>query len=169
MAIERRAFLRSAAAGTLALLPLPVLAQDSVVTLVVDPTDPIANSEPGRWAAGELRSAMRARGLDVQQAASVSSAPTGPVIVLASTGAPATAALAAGGALPEGPEAVLLMPGMLDNRAVLLAAGSDALGLVYAATELAERVRSSPTAVEGLELGPAVAERPANRIRSVAR
>jgi hypothetical protein len=31
MAIERRAFLRNAAAGTLALLPLPVLAQDAVV------------------------------------------------------------------------------------------------------------------------------------------
>jgi hypothetical protein len=70
MAIERRAFLRSAAVGTLALLALPALAQDAVVTLVADPTDPVANSEPRRWAAGELRSAMRARGLDVQQAAS---------------------------------------------------------------------------------------------------
>jgi hypothetical protein len=169
MAIERRAFLRNAAVGTLALLPLPALAQDAVVTLVADPTDPVADSEPGRWAAGELRSAMRARGLDVQQAASVRSAPSGLVIVLASTGAPATAALAAGRALPEGPEAMLLMPGMLDNRAVLLAAGSDALGLVYAATELAERVRSAPSAAEGLELGAAVAERPANRVRSVAR
>jgi hypothetical protein len=78
MAIERRAFLRNAAVGTLALLPLPALAQDAVVTLVADPTDPVADSEPGRWAAGELRSAMRARGLDVQQAASVRSAPSGP-------------------------------------------------------------------------------------------
>src|ERR1700731_4651727 len=106
MALERRAFLRSAAVGTLALLPPPALAKD-----------PVANSEPGRWAAGELRFAMRARGLDVRQAASVTSAPSGLVIVLASMGAPATAALAAGRALPEGPEAMLLMPGMLDNRA----------------------------------------------------
>ena len=75
MAIERRAFLRSAAVGTLALLGLPALAQDAVVTLVADPTDPVANSEPGRWAAGELRSAMRARGLDMQQVASITSAP----------------------------------------------------------------------------------------------
>ncbi|MBV9562413.1 MAG: hypothetical protein JOY90_18510, partial [Bradyrhizobium sp.] len=169
MGIERRAFLRSAAVGTLALLPLPALAQDAVVTLVADPADPVANSEPGRWAAGELRSAIRARDLDVQQAASLVSAPSGLVIVLAGMGAPATAALAAGRALPEGPEAVLLMSGILDNRAVLLAAGSDALGLVYAATELAERVRSAPTAAEGLELGATVAERPANRVRSVAR
>ena len=169
MAIERRAFLRNAAVGTLALLPLPALAQDAVVTLVADPTDPVANSEPGRWAAGELRSAMQDRGLDVRQAASVTSAPGGLVIVLAGMGAPATTALAAGRALPEGPEAMLLMPGMLDDRAVLLAAGSDALGLVYAATELAERVRSAPAAAEGLELGAAIAERPANRVRSVAR
>ena len=96
MAIERRAFLRGAAVGTLALLPLPALAQDAVATLVADPTDPVANSEPGRWAAGELHSAMSARGLDVQQATSVTSAPSGLVIVLASMSAPATAALAAG-------------------------------------------------------------------------
>ena len=77
MAIERRTFLCSAAVGTLALLPLPAPAQDAVVTLVADPTDPVTNSEPGRWAAGELRSAIRARGIDVQEAASVSSASNG--------------------------------------------------------------------------------------------
>ncbi len=39
MATERRAFLRNAAVGTLALRPCPVLARDPAITLVTDATD----------------------------------------------------------------------------------------------------------------------------------
>ncbi len=163
MAIERRGFLRSAVAGTLAMLPLSALAQDDAVTLVTDPADPVAGSEPGRWAVSHLRTALTARGLDVREATSVAAA-AGTIILLSGSGAAPT-----GIAVPDGPEAVLLTPATIQGRTVLLVAGSDALGLVYAATELADRVRTAVSAGGGLQLGAAMAEQPANRVRSVAR
>ncbi len=169
MPIERRRVLQQGAAiGTLALLPRPAPAQGATVTLVADPADAVAGSEPGRWAADHLHEALAARGLDVRRAGSVAAAPPGPVLVLAGTAAPGIAA-AAGIPVPDGPEAVLLAPGTIDGRAVLLVAGSDPLGLVYAATELAERVRDAAGATEALQPGAATAERPANRVRAVAR
>ena len=169
MAIERRGLLRNAVMGTLAMLPLPALAQGEVVTLVSDPAEPVASSEPGRWAAAHLRTALTARGLEVREATSAVGA-TGTVILLTGTGGALTAAaLPAGTVAPGGPEAVLLAPGSVDGRPVLLVAGSDPLGLVYAATELADRVLNASNAGEGLQLGAAVVERPANRVRSVAR
>ena len=163
MAIERRGFLRSAVAGTLAMLPLSALAQDDAVTLVTDPADPVAGGEPGRWAVSHLRTALTARGLDVREATSVAAA-AGTIILLSGSGAVPT-----GIVVPDGPEAVLLTPATIQGRMVLLVAGSDALGLVYAATELADRVRTAVSAGGGLQLGAAMAEQPANRVRSVAR
>ena len=52
---------------------------------------------------------------------------------------------------------------------MLLAAGQDARGLVYALLELADRVRNSADAGAALTLPAMVAERPANVVRSVTR
>ena len=169
---QRRDLMRGAAVGMLAVLPLPALAQDAVVTLVADPADPVANSEPGRWAAGELRSRYDGPG----------------------------PRRAAGGLRHLGPERTgyrprrhrrardsrarrgtrrpagrsgsgrCSMPGMLDNRAVLLAAGSDAAGprlcrhrIGRAGPQCARRGRGTCSSA------PPSLERPANRVRSVAR
>ncbi len=139
------------------------------MTLVADPTDQVATSEPGRWAIEQLRAALASRGLIVQQATSPAAALGGPVIVLGGAKSPVMAALAGGAAVPDGPEVVVLGSGMVDGRTALIVAGSDAAGLVYAATELADRVRTAPNAADGLQLGAILVERPANRVRAVAR
>ena len=58
---------------------------------------------------------------------------------------------------------------MAGGKPVLLASGGDALGLVYAALELADRVRYAANPMAALQLANAETERPANRIRSIAR
>ena len=169
MPIERRAFLRTATATTLATFSLPALAQGAPVTLIVDPADAVGSSRPGRWAAQHLAGALTSRGLTVHRAASLTEAQGGTIIVLAGTTSPSLPTLAPGTTIPDGPEAVLLTPATVDGHAVLLAAGSDPAGLVYAGTELADRVTTAASALEGLQLGSAIAERPQNRVRAVAR
>ncbi len=58
---------------------------------------------------------------------------------------------------------------MAGGKPLLLASGGDALGLVYAALELADRVRYAANPMAALQIAKAESERPANRIRSVAR
>ncbi len=168
MDFKRRDILRGVAIGAFAALPLPALAQRTMITLVVDPADPVATSQPGRWAAEHLRAALTARGCAVQQATSSAAAAGGSVVMLGGAKSPAMAALL-GVSVPDVPEAVVLGSGMVDGRSALLVAGSDPAGLVYAATELADRVRTAPNPAEELQLGATLVEQPANRVRAVAR
>jgi hypothetical protein len=173
MTIERRTFIgQGAAAGMLALLPLPALAQSGRVELVVVPADSIVESAPAQWAIGNLRTALTARELPSEVVGSVTDTSVGATIILLAGATHPLAvrvADAAGVALPTGPEAVALVGATLDGRSVLLVSGSDPLGFVYAATELADRVRCADPADSALRLGEAVLERPANRVRAVAR
>ena len=166
---QRRELMRGAAVGVLAALPLPALAQGADVTLVADPADPVAQSEPGRWAIEQLRTALTSRGFAVRQASDVAAVPGGAVIVLGGVTSPAMPALTGNPALPGGPEVVVLGAGAAGGRTVLVAAGSDAAGFVYAATHLADRIRTAPDAADGLRLGDTLVEQPANRVRAVAR
>ena len=61
------------------------------------------------------------------------------------------------------------MPGEVEGRSVLLAAGTDARGLVYALTELTDRVQCLPTWRSAFEFAEPAVERPASRIRSIIR
>lgn len=109
-----------------------------------DPADPIASSAPVRWAASYLDSALAKRGLAVK-------------VTAAGRGAPAAAGLG----LPDAAEAWAIAPA----KDGVLAAGSDARGLVYALLEAADRVENGqPAAPDKPEI-----QRPANRVRSVAR
>jgi hypothetical protein len=67
--------------------------------------------------------------------------------------------------MPNSPEALAFAPGRLGSRPVLLAAGSDPRGLVYAVLELADRARYG----SALDFSAPVVEKPANAIRSCAR
>ncbi len=114
--------------------------------------DPVASSPPARWAMQQLQDALAARGVS-----------GGPPVVAAGLSSPAAREILKG-AVPTGPEALALAPGMIDGRPVVLAAGSDPRGLVYALLELADR------GAHGVEFSSApLIERPANVIRSVTR
>jgi hypothetical protein len=70
---------------------------------------------------------------------------------------------------PTEAESLCLVQSEVGVRALLLAAGNDPLGLVYALTELADRARCLGVGLAALEFVQPVIERPASRTRSVMR
>ncbi|MCP8939447.1 hypothetical protein NK718_13055 [Alsobacter sp. SYSU M60028] len=115
-------------------------------------------SSPVAWAAEHLRRALAAR--------DIASAPNAATVVTLALGsdAPARAAASAAGvALPDAAEAMALLPA---GQGVL-AWGADERGLVYALTELADRVSHGADPLFGPDL-PLV-EQPSARVRSIAR
>ena len=76
---------------------------------------------------------------------------------------------AAGISLANGPECLAIARGKIGPRPVLVAAGSDARGLVYALLELADRIRLANEPLAALKAVKPVSEQPANPIRSVMR
>src|SRR5262249_46144659 len=72
-------------------------------------------------------------------------------------------------ALPDLPEALALVRGKLKGKQVLLAGGTDVRGLMYALLELADQLKFAPNPIQELDRTPAVVQRPANKVRSVAR
>jgi hypothetical protein len=160
--INRRRFLKTA--GTLAALSGSSAAAAPAVSLIVDPSDSVANSAPAKWAAQELERSLMAVGGSVQICRNLSEAKQGNQCVVAagSRSAAAQDLLKRGGAsIPESPEALGLVPG---SRA-LLATGYDTRGLVYALLDLADRVQNGAPLVPAK---PSV-EKPHNRIRSWTR
>jgi hypothetical protein len=141
------------------------------VVIVRDPDDAVSSSSPVGWAAEQLREAILAGGLGAEVVSA--SVPTpARVCVFAAGSASALGeriANAAGVALPTEPEALALVPGQLDGQSVLLAAGTDVRGLVYAILELADRVRHSTDPLAALTLVTSIVERPANPIRGINR
>ncbi len=160
--MNRRRFLQTA--GSVAALGGSTAAAVPRVSLIVDPDDPIANSGPAKWAAGELVRALKASGTTVQRFGSLSQAGQGTQAIVSAGAQPPLARdllQRAGVSIPQQPEALALVPG---DKA-LLAAGHDARGLVFALLDLADRVQ------QGAALLPAKAEveKPHNRIRSWTR
>ena len=152
---SRRDFLKTTTTATTAvaaasLLPVTLSAKDGTpargVAIILNPED--GKAKPAQWAAMEFRNALRNRELAADIFPDVQQAPAGFECVVAATGSssPGRKALAASGvSLPSVPEAVALARAILDNRRILLAAGSDVRGLVYALLELADRVNFPPS------------------------
>lgn len=142
------------------------------VSIALDPADPVAGSPPARWAAKELEDALSLRGVSVRRYEQVAQVPAGDLWVVAAglSTAAARELLSGGGVrVPAVPEALALAPGRLAGKPVLLAAGHDTRGLVYALLDLADRVETASDPLAALAIPKAVAEQPANRVRGVAR
>src|ERR1051325_7293341 len=160
--INRRRFLQTA--GTLAALGRRSSAAIPPVSLVVDPTDPIANSGPPRWAIEQFKGSMTSAGATVQICQKLAESKQGsqPIIVAGSQSAAAQRILKrAGISLPEEPEALGIVPG----GDALLVTGHDARGLVFAVLDLDDRVQNGAPLIPA----KAVLEKPHNRIRSMSR
>jgi hypothetical protein len=175
----RRQFIKksSLAAATVAgasLLPFRISAAEtkSSVAIVVDGSDAIANQPPPKWAVLQLRDALISRGVAADIYSRLDEVPPSFICVLAaSRDSQAARQLldAAKISLPDAPEALALAHGKIGRRAVRLAAGSDARGLVYALLELADRVNFSADPIAALQSVKPVSEQPANAIRSISR
>jgi hypothetical protein len=127
--------------------------------LRADAAGPVTGSEPVTWALGHLATALRAAG-----AAQTDSGAALTVDALDAASETARRKLrAAGIAMPDAAESFVL----LRAGPRVIAIGADARGLVYALTELADRVRHADGALT--ETGFPLVEAPATAIRSICR
>ena len=173
--IGRRGFLRAGLAGGAALCALPAIAPVGTtrdVALIIDPEDPVASASPVRWARDQLQQALSAAGVDVREHGRLQQATPGALCIVAAAASspllrePLTRA---GLSVPETPESLALLSTRIADRAVTIACGSDARGMAFALTELADRVRHGAAVDDALRVGTPIVERPANPVRSVMR
>jgi hypothetical protein len=171
--IKKTGTVAAAVAGA-SLFNLPALARENhlPVSIVLDAEAAVTQEPPVRWAAEQLRDALAARGVPAQIYEKLEQAPLSQECVLVTNGTSNLAreiCTARGISAPDAPESFALARGKTGTRALLLAAGSDARGLVYALLELADRVHFAADPLAVLTVVPPVSERPANAIRSIAR
>ncbi len=175
--VSRRNFLKKTALFTLGTAAIghslaAAVTGKGAIALVVSPDDDIASSLPGTWALSELKSALESQGTKVRIIHNISDADIKEFCVIpAGMKSPLAQRIISQQkiAAPTGPESLCLAEAKMENRTVLLAAGVDRRGLVYALTELADRVSCLATGSQALEFAKPVIERPASRIRSVMR
>ncbi|MGN6370360.1 MAG: hypothetical protein ACTHN5_19065 [Phycisphaerae bacterium] len=136
------------------------------VAIAADPHDSVISKSPSQWALRHLYNTL-ARGIRVRFIPTpADAAPDEFCIVAAGTTSPPARNLASGKDLPTEPESFALLPAA--DR-LLLAAGADPMGQVYALTELTDRIACSDDPLAALRLPSPIIERPANRIRSIIR
>ena len=170
--MNRRQFVvgsTAAAAGSFLLRGFAATAlRSSSVTVVAPAAEPLAGAAPVKWALGKLQAALRGRGAELRVVANLGDASgADPVLLLA--GPSASALRDAGIKLPGGPESLAVARARLGGRDVLLVAGSDARGLVYGLTGVAEAIALGQAADEVLRPAGPIMEQPANQVRSVMR
>ena len=174
---SRRSFLKVMAGLTVGSLAAghslaAALTEKGGIALVVPPDDVLATAAPAGWAVGELKTALEGRGATVRIIAKIAEATAREFcVVVAGMNSPLaqTIVLRRKISAPTEAESLCLAQGEAAGRTVLLTAGTDALGLVYALTELVDRVSCLAAGRAALEFAEPVIERPAGRTRSVMR
>lgn len=138
--------------------------------IVVNPQDPVAAAPPVQWAIGQLRDELSNRGITSRVVPHIE-AGSDICIMVASNKSPQWPELAgsAGVHLPVTAESLALASAELEGHRAILAAGSDARGLVYSTMDLVDRILCGTNPLDGLVLKKPVVEQPANTIRSVGR
>jgi hypothetical protein len=169
--MQRRDFLKLSGAVTALSLTHRALAGPSRrMAIIVDAGEPCAPVDPVRWAAGQLRKTVIAKGViceivgSPEQAvgAAFSVLVAGPASTLARDFPQTNAALSS-------PESLRLTPGRLMGAPAIWVSATGTRGFVYGLLELAERVQFNPDLAAGLHLAAALEEKPANEVRSVSR
>lgn len=171
--IARRKFLGNAfLASGLGLVKGLVPSSTTKVAILIDPEDQIASTPPAKWATAELEKSLSTRGVAVNRLTRFDRR-AGFDLWIAVSGADQALARQllqkAGLVMPKRDESLALVSGKLNGKDVLLAAGPDARGIVYAVLELADRVQHSSAPLDGLRLSGPVVEQPANAVRAVNR
>lgn len=172
--MKRRTFLQ--AAGAAAGLGLEFSRRASAqkppapVTIILNLSDPVASSPPAKWAVTELFNRLQAHGALVRLVGSVAEAGRGEICIVVSGPAfTAPAVMPAGARPPAAPESFSIANATVGGRRVIVAAGRDARGIVYALLELADRADYEESLETALQIQSRIVEQPANRIRSVLR
>lgn len=150
------------------------------VSIILDLTNEQTSPVSVRWAVEQLWQALAARGVNAAifkfNAVTLMRQDWSPpgslcVYVTGSDSPMVSQALAANGlTFSESPESLAVLEGKLsNNQNVLLVAGKDGRGLVYALLELADRVTHTTNPLEGLTVKQPLVERPANTVRGISR
>ena len=140
------------------------------VSIVLDADDAVASSAPVKWAAGQLRQALLAKGATSEIVQSPSHAERSTLFILAAGPASTMAkGFPQSGAPLEGVESMRMSPGHMSKTPAILVSGSDARGFIYGLLELAERVQFSSDPTAALHLPRTIEEKASNDVRSVAR
>ena len=170
--VSRRNFLKMTGIMTLG-IPLVGMIDlnDQSVSIISDPDDKIAASDPAQWATNELIAALKAAGIKVDRYAKLAQSPVGSLCIVAG-GSRSKSILPllneAKSTIPEVPEALGLLSMKSVGKEILIACGFDTRGLVYALLELADRMNCDPK-LTSLHISKPVIERPANEVRSLNR
>jgi hypothetical protein len=166
--LSRRQFV--AAAGSLAAAGM-VNAADVVVSIVLDPKDPLY-SPPVQWATQELQQSLAARGIQASTYSSIAQVKSGGLVILIADARSKVASpilKRAQTTIAPVSEALGLIPGESGKHPVTLACGHDSRGLVYAVLDLVDRVQNANDPWAALHIDRPITERPANPVRSVMR
>ncbi len=172
--MNRRGFLRAGLiGGASALLPgfSPRSSVQRVVSIIIDPADPVAAAEPARWALTSLERALTAGSLSVRRVdAAQRTDPTDVCVMASGPGAAVVDLLRRQGvALGDGPERFAIVRTRIAGRSVLLACATDPRGLTYALTELTDRLQAGGEPLAAFTQPAPLVERPTNQVRSVMR
>lgn len=152
------------------MLPRLGRAADPVrVALVVDPEDAIGSAPAAARAVDALARALTDAGAAVRRVARARDAGRDRAIVAGGPGAPDVAAALHRARLSLGDAAERLAVFEDGQHSRLVACGTDARGLTYALTELADRLRYASQPLDVLAQPDPLVERPANAVRSVMR
>ena len=153
--IPRRQFLKTA--GSAAAIGITAAGAAPGVSLVIDPADNIASTAPVQWAARELEQSLSGQ---IHRCERVADARPGDLCILAAGSNSPTAKEVlkrAGVSIADAPQALGLVPDKVSGKSVLLACGSDSLGLVYGLLDLADRVHHGAGSA-ALQIGKAITE-----------
>jgi hypothetical protein len=146
---------------------------DSTATVHFSFSDPEVAARPQiRWAIGELRLRLAERAVEFRAAAaSAADRRLGAVIVFAMSGDGEVARQAGlrGIELPGAPESLAIFRGREAAADILYVYGADMRGLVYAITELADRVRFAPSISDALDFAAPLVESPTAKVRSISK
>ena len=142
------------------------------VSLVIDPEDKTASSVESLWAAKELETALSSHGVTVLRCQRVSQANSGDLCFLVAgldSQISKDVLKKTNVTVADRSEALGVFPGEIDGRKVTLLCGYDSRAIVYALLDLTDRVQNSSDPLTSIARTPALAERPANEVRSVTR
>ncbi|MGF1638912.1 MAG: hypothetical protein ACFCUU_17690, partial [Cyclobacteriaceae bacterium] len=173
--INRRNFIKTSTAITIGTVLsnygfASILEKQGSISLVVFEDDSLANSIPATWALGELKKALEAYGVHVTMLNSIPDADDFCIIISEINAEQIKIHLEhLKITLPTEPESLCLAQVQVGKRDVVLATGIDERGLVYALTELADRVKCIKSERDALSFSVPVIESPASKTRSVLR
>lgn len=174
--MDRRRFLRNAGViGGAIAAESKGIGQNTAsrrTSLVLDPSDPVASAPPAQWAAGQLEQALTKAGASVVRRERPEQAGAGEFCVIGSGNNSRVAVQSLGSLFlteRKAPGSLILSATKVAGHSSVLCGGSDARGLAYALTELADRVRFAQSFDTALRIPRPIGETPANPVRSVMR